>query len=103
MTTISIAGVDVDTRHWIGGQRIASPETFDDVSPVDGRVLGQVARGGRAEADAAVAAARAAFPAWAAMSPQERGEILLRLADSVEAHVEELSPIETLENGSLLR
>ena len=103
MTTISIAGVDVDTRHWIGGQRIASPETFDDVSPVDGRVLGQVARGGRAEADAAVAAARAAFPAWAAMSPQERGEILLRLADSVEAHVEELAQIETLDNGSLLR
>ena len=103
MTTISIAGVDVDTRHWIGGQRIASPETFDDVSPVDGRVLGQVARGGRAEADAAVAAARAAFPAWAAMSPQERGEILLRLADSVEAHVEELAQIETLDNGALLR
>ena len=103
MTTISIAGVDVDTRHWIGGQRMASPETFDDVSPVDGRVLGQVARGGRAEADAAVAAARAAFPAWAAMSPQERGEILLRLADSVEAHVEELAQIETLDNGSLLR
>ena len=50
MTTISIAGVDVDTRHWIVGQRMASPETFDDVSPVDGRVLGQVARGGRAEA-----------------------------------------------------
>jgi 5-carboxymethyl-2-hydroxymuconic-semialdehyde dehydrogenase len=73
------------------------------VSPVDGRVLGQVARGGRAEADAAVAAARAAFPAWAAMSPQERGEILLRLADSVEAHVEELAQIETLDNGSLLR
>ena len=103
MTTISIAGVDVDTRHWIGGQRIASPETFDDVSPVDGRVLGQVARGGRAEADAAVAAARAAFPAWAAMSPQERGEILLRLADSVEAHVEELAQLETLDEGSLLR
>lgn len=103
MTTIAIAGVDIDTRHWIGGQRIASPETFDDVSPVDGRVLGQVARGGRAEADAAVAAARAAFPAWAAMSPQERGEILLRLADSVEAHVEELAQIETLDNGSLLR
>ena len=103
MTTITIAGVDVDTRHWIGGTRVASPDTFDDVSPVDGRVLGQISRGGKAEADAAVAAARAAFPAWAAMSPQERGEILLRLADSVEAHVEELSQIETLDNGSLLR
>jgi aminomuconate-semialdehyde/2-hydroxymuconate-6-semialdehyde dehydrogenase len=103
MTTISIAGVDVDTRHWIGGQRMASPETFDDVSPVDGRVLGQVARGGRAEADAAVAAAKAAFPAWARLSPEQRGEILFRLADLIEEHVEELSQIETLDNGSLLR
>ena len=42
MSTISIAGVDVDTRHWIGGERVASSETFDDVSPVDGSLLGQV-------------------------------------------------------------
>jgi 5-carboxymethyl-2-hydroxymuconic-semialdehyde dehydrogenase len=103
MSAISIAGVDVDTRHWIGGQRVASAETFDDVSPVDGRLLGQIARGGRGDADAAVAAARAAFPAWSRMSPEERGEILFRLADSIEAHVEELSQIETLDNGSLLR
>jgi 5-carboxymethyl-2-hydroxymuconic-semialdehyde dehydrogenase len=103
MSAISIAGVDVDTRHWIGGRRVASAETFDDVSPVDGRLLGQIARGGQAEADAAVAAARAAFPAWSRMSPEERGEILFRLADSIEAHVEELAQIETLDNGSLLR
>ena len=103
MSTISIAGVDVDTRHWIGGQRVASAETFDDVSPVDGQLLGRIARGGKAEADAAVAAARAAFPAWSRMSAEERGEILFRLADSIEAHVEELSQIETLDNGSLLR
>jgi 5-carboxymethyl-2-hydroxymuconic-semialdehyde dehydrogenase len=103
MSTISIAGVDVDTRHWIGGQRVASAETFDDVSPVDGQLLGRIARGGKAEADAAVAAARAAFPAWSRMSAEERGEILFRLADSIESHVEELSQIETLDNGSLLR
>jgi aminomuconate-semialdehyde/2-hydroxymuconate-6-semialdehyde dehydrogenase len=103
MSTISIAGVDVDTRHWIGGERVASAGTFDDVSPVDGRLLGQIARGGQAEADAAVAAARDAFPAWSRMSAEERGEILFRLADSIEAHVEELSQIETLDNGSLLR
>ncbi len=84
-------------------ERVASADTFDDVSPVDGRLLGQIARGGQAEADAAVAAARAAFPAWSRMSAAERGEILFRLADSIEAHVEELSQIETLDNGSLLR
>jgi aminomuconate-semialdehyde/2-hydroxymuconate-6-semialdehyde dehydrogenase len=103
MSVITIAGIDIDTRHWIGGQRIASAETFDDVSPADGRLLGQVSRGGQAEADAAVAAAKAAFPVWSRMSAVERGEILFRLADLVEAHVEELAQIETTDNGSLLR
>ena len=103
MWTATVAGVQVDTRHWIGGQRVASAETFTDVSPIDGQVLGEVARGGASEADAAVAAARAAFPAWARLSPVERGEILHRVADNVEAHVEELAQLETTDNGSLLR
>lgn len=101
--TIAIAGVEVDTRHWIGGQRIASAETFTDVSPVDGAVLGEISRGGQAEADAAVAAAKAAFPAWARLTPQERGAILHAVADNIEAHIEQLANIETLDNGSLLR
>ncbi|MCF8526126.1 MAG: aldehyde dehydrogenase family protein [Candidatus Nanopelagicales bacterium] len=103
MTSITIAGVDIDTRHWIGGTRVASDSTFDTVSPVDGSVLGQISRGGKLEADAAVAAAREAFLTWSRMSPAERGEILLRLADSIDEHVEELAQIETLDNGSLLR
>lgn len=103
MWTATVAGVQVDTRHWIGGQRVASTETFTDVSPIDGQVLGEVASGGPAEADAAVAAARAAFPAWARLTPVERGEILHRVADNVEAHVEELAQLETTDNGSLLR
>ena len=103
MSAITIAGIDVDTRHWIGGQRVASADTFDDVSPIDGALLGRVSRGGRAEADAAVAAAKAAFPAWSRMSPEERGALLFRLADLVEEHIEPLSIIETTDNGSLLR
>lgn len=101
--TITVAGVEVDTRHWIGGQRIASAETFTDVSPVDGAVLGEISRGGQTEADAAVAAAKAAFPAWARMSAYERGTILHAVADNIEAHIEQLANIETLDNGSLLR
>jgi len=103
MTSITIAGVDIDSRHWIGGTRVASDSTFDTVSPVDGTVLGQISRGGKLEADAAVAAARGAFLTWSRMSPAERGEILFRLADSIDQHVEELAQIETLDNGSLLR
>lgn len=103
MTRISVAGVEVDTRHWIGGQRVASAETFEDVSPIDGAALGQISRGGRTEADAAVAAAKAAFPLWSRMSADERGEILFRLADLIEENIEPLSILETTDNGSLLR
>ena len=103
MSTAIVAGVEVDTRHWIGGHRVASAGTFESVSPIDGAVIAHVSRGGRAEADAAVAAAKAAFPAWAALSPAERGEILHRVADNVEAHIEELAQLETHDNGSLLR
>ena len=103
MSTAMVAGVEVDTRHWIGGVRIASAETFETVSPIDGAVLAHVSRGGRAEANAAVAAAKAAFPAWAALSPAERGTILHRVADNIEAHIEELAQLETHDNGSLLR
>ena len=103
MSQISIAGTSVDTRHWIGGERIASAATFEDISPVDGALLGHISRGGRAEADAAVVAAKAAFPAWSTLSPAERGVILHKVADNIEAHIEELANIETLDNGSLLR
>ena len=103
MSTAMVAGVEVDTRHWIGGVRITSTETFETVSPIDGALLAHVSRGGRTEADAAVAAAKAAFPAWAALSPAERGAILHRVADNVEAHIEELAQLETHDNGSLLR
>ena len=61
---LEVADVRVDPRHWIGGERVSSADTFDDLSPIDGTVLGQVARGQAAEVDAAVTAAQAAFPAW---------------------------------------
>jgi len=103
MSVITVAGVDVDTRHWIGGQRVASADTFEDISPVDGSLLGKVSRGGRDEAQAAIAAARDAFPGWARMTTEERGQVLFRLADLVEEHLEQLSILETMDNGSLLR
>jgi len=103
MTTADVAGVPVDTRHWIGGQRVASATTFEDVSPLDGTVIAHVSRGGQAEVDAAVAAARAAFPAWAALPVAERSAILERVAQGVEARIEDLAQVETRDNGSLLR
>ncbi len=99
----TVEGVAVDTRHWIGGERVASARTFEDVSPIDETVVAHVARGGADEAAAAVAAATDAFPAWAATAPQERAAILHAIADGVTARLEDLAAVETRDNGSLLR
>ncbi|EYT79690.1 betaine-aldehyde dehydrogenase [Streptomyces sp. Tu 6176] len=99
----TVAGVAVDTRHFIGGERIASTETFTDVSPIDGSVLAEISRGTAMEAAAAVAAAKAAFPAWAATPRAERARLLHAIADGVERRLEELALVETTDNGALLR
>src|SRR5215467_1542361 len=101
--TAKIAGVAVDTRHWIGGQRVSSAGTFTDVSPVGEEPLAEVAAGGPAEVDAAVRAAAAAFPGWAATSPAERAALLHAIADGIERRAEDLAQVETADNGALLR
>ena len=103
MSTIEVEGVEVDTRHWINGERVASASTFTDVSPIDETELGEISAGGEDEVDLAVRAARAAFPAWAALPVAERSAILRRLADGIDARAEDLSRVETRDNGSLLR
>jgi len=102
-STAHVAGVPVDTRHWIGGQRVPSAGTFTDVSPVGEEALAEIARGGAAEVDAAVAAAAAAFPVWAATPPAERAGLLRAVAAGIERRAEDLAQVETLDNGALLR
>jgi aminomuconate-semialdehyde/2-hydroxymuconate-6-semialdehyde dehydrogenase len=103
--TISAGGlnIEVDSRHWINGARVASPQQFEDFSPITGELIGQISQGGEREVNLAVDAARAAFPGWARTSPAERGRILHVIADLVEENNEALSQLETLDNGSLLR
>jgi 5-carboxymethyl-2-hydroxymuconic-semialdehyde dehydrogenase len=103
MPTVAVAGVPVSTAHWIGGQRVESTATFEDTSPIDGSVLGQVARGGATEAAAAVAAAQAAFPGWASTSREDRARVLHAIADGVDKRLEELAVVETSDNGALIR
>ena len=100
--TVTVAGIEVSPDHYIGGRRVGSSETFADASPIDEGHLADVARGGEHEVRAAVEAARAAFPEWAALGPEGRGELLLRLADLIEGRVETLAAVETADNGSLL-
>ena len=102
MRTASVAGVDVALDHWIGGRRVTSPETFDDLSPIDGSHLASPARGGAEEALAAVSAAEEAFRDWGRTSRQERAATLHRIAEGIEGRLEDLAAVETMDNGSLL-
>ena len=99
---VKVAGVGISTAHWIGGERVGSATTFPVASPIDGAHLADVAAGGAREVEAAVAAARAAFPAWAALGPEARAPILLRFAEGLRARTKELAAVETADNGSLL-
>ena len=96
-----------DGRALIGGQRVAArdSQTFDCISPVDGRVLAQVARCGAADIDAAVAAARAAFEdrRWAAQPPAQRKRVLIKLAELLMTHRDSLALTECLDMGKPLR
>ena len=101
-TRAHVAGVEVPTDHFIGGRWVASAERFDDISPIDETVIARIARGGAAEVDRAVSAARDAFPAWAALGPAGRAEHLHRLADAIEANVERLAAVECADMAMLL-
>ena len=97
-----VAGVDVSTDHLIGGERVGSPESFEDRSPIDGRLVAEVARGGEEEADLALRAAAEAFEGWAALGPEGRGPHLLRLAELIDANVERIAAVECEDMAMLL-
>ncbi len=83
---------------WVAAR---SGETFAAINPATAETLGSAAAGDAADVDAAVTAARAAFeaPSWAGMAAHERTRLLLRIADTIEAHAEELAQIESINNG----
>ncbi|WP_020468342.1 aldehyde dehydrogenase family protein [Zavarzinella formosa] len=88
---------------WIGGKsvRSVSGKTFSTINPTTGDVICQVAEGDKADIDLAVKAARQAFESgpWSRMNPSERGRLLNKLADAIEANKTELAMLESLDNG----
>jgi phenylacetaldehyde dehydrogenase len=95
--------VALDHALWIGGTWVApsTGQALDSIDPATGRPLSRIASGNEADVDRAVTAARQALEAgpWPSLSPLERGQVLLRIADVVEAHADELALIESLDNG----
>lgn len=76
-----------------------SGETLPTLNPHDNSPITDVAMAGTADIDLAVQAAQRAFPAWSRMAAAERGRILLRLADLIEAKSDELARLESLDTG----
>lgn len=91
------------TTCFIGGEWVpaASGKTFDTINPATEEVICGVAEGDKADVDAAVAAARHAFDdgPWSKMDARERGRLMYKLADLIEAEADQLAALETLDNG----
>jgi 4-guanidinobutyraldehyde dehydrogenase/NAD-dependent aldehyde dehydrogenase len=97
------AALAINGRAFIDGKYVAaaSGATFEDVTPIDGRVIARVASTDQADVDLAVAAARRAFErgVWAHQPPRERKRVLQRFAELILAHGDELALLETLDMG----
>ena len=89
-------------EHLIAGKPIASRDYFETLNPATQEVLAEVARGGVDEVNAAVAAAKSAFPAWAALAPTQRASIMKRLGDLIARHVDAIASTETRDTGQVI-
>ncbi|AOI75745.1 MULTISPECIES: 5-carboxymethyl-2-hydroxymuconate semialdehyde dehydrogenase [unclassified Burkholderia] len=86
-------------KHWIDGREVESRETFTTLNPATGDVITDVASGGEAEVDAAVRAAKEAFPKWANTPAKERAKLMRKLGELIERNVPMLAALETQDTG----
>ena len=107
MTTTVAAPKIRQTNMLIGGKWLESRsgKRFATVNPVNEQVIAEVAEADTADVDAAVKAARAAFDSgpWSRMDARDRGRLMNKLADLMEANLEELAALESLDNGKPIR
>jgi 5-carboxymethyl-2-hydroxymuconic-semialdehyde dehydrogenase len=89
-------------HHLIGGKSVESNRYFETVNPATQEVLAEVAAGGEAEVNAAVAAAKATFPKWAGLPAPERARLVRKLGELVAQHVPEISRTETMDTGQVI-
>ncbi len=89
--------------HFIAGQWTRPGKTFASDNPATGKPLAQVSDGGAADIDKAVKAARAAFPAWSALSGYERARHLYAIARLIQKHSRLFAVLESLDNGKPIR
>jgi 5-carboxymethyl-2-hydroxymuconic-semialdehyde dehydrogenase len=88
--------------HLINGKSVTGKDYFETVNPATQEVLAEVASGGEAEVNAAVAAAKEAFPKWAGMPAPERAKLIRKLGDLIAANVPEIAQTETNDCGQVI-
>jgi acyl-CoA reductase-like NAD-dependent aldehyde dehydrogenase len=94
--------IQISTDHYINGARVTSTQHFELNSPINGHFLGNVAQGLAEHTDAAVKAARNAFPEWAGLGAAKRREYLYRFADEIGKRSDPLCQAESVDAGVLL-
>ena len=92
----------MQVKHLIDGAAVASAQSFETINPATQDVLAEVARGGEREVDAAVCAAKAAFPAWAGRPVGERAALLRKLGDLIAKNVAGIAETETRDTGQVI-
>ena len=89
-------------EHLINGRSVAGSSYFETINPATQEVLAEVAAGGELEVNAAVAAAKAAFPKWAATPAPQRARLMRKLGELITAHVPQISTTETNDTGQVI-
>ncbi|HBM50512.1 MAG TPA: aldehyde dehydrogenase, partial [Marinobacter sp.] len=92
-------------ENYIGGEWVApvKGQYFENITPVTGEVFCEIPRSSAEDIELALDAAHKAAPAWGKTSPTERSNILLKIADRIEANLEKLAVAETWDNGKAVR
>ena len=99
ISTIAGERLNGPQAHFINGKRVASGPLRDVLDPASGKAISQLRLGGKKEIDDAVAAARAALPAWASVAPDERARLILKFAELMEGKAEQITELAILDGG----
>ena len=101
----SVVSYEARYDHYIGGAYVppASGQYFENPTPVTGKTFCEIARGNAEDVEKALDAAHGAAPAWGRTSPEERANVLLKIADRMEQNLEAIAVAEAWENGKAVR
>src|SRR6201746_2715589 len=100
MSTVSKPSFKEKYDNFIGGKFVppVKGEYFDNISPIDGKVFTKAARSTKEDVELALDAAHAAFATWGKTSAAQRASLLNKIADVIEANLEYLAVVETIDN-----